>query len=142
MRSLEAAPRAETPWLSAATDVILARIQLLDPIHVLFALGVVLLTSELRRRVRDRRQRGSTDSADAAFAMPDFLRHLFERLAHRGLRRPRAETLEAFASRVRASPSSDAPLLADLLEDCAAWRYGGIGDPPKLAERALTHRLR
>jgi transglutaminase-like putative cysteine protease len=104
------------------------------------ALAVVLLAWLLRRAWRQRPARRS--GGDPAIVDPPLPvgRALFDVLRAHGVERRAGETLEALSLRL---PSTDLPpslalAITPLLQEYCALRYGGVGDPARLARAVAT----
>jgi hypothetical protein len=105
----------------------------------IIALGLALLVRWLRRR----RRRGLEADDEALVGALACFEELVEALAKRGIVRRASETVEQLARRVATAELSTADEVSSMLSRYAAWRYGGLGDRPRLEDdmSALAVRL-
>jgi len=96
-------------------------------------LVVVFVGLQIRTLLRGRAARTAAVVEGWLEGPPPYLMVLLEALEARDLTRLPAEAIEAFADRVVEAGDADA---ADLLRRYAALRYGGAGEPARLAEDA------
>ncbi len=137
--------QGSTPWVRAVWDYWTDRWENVDGAQVRLAAflitallaGVSALALWLRRWYRGRRRDGS---ARGHGTLPGVGR-LLESLERRGFARPAAETLEAYATRLRDAGAEDLSGAAEIVEGYAQYAYGGKGSREEI-EAVTTAWLR